>query len=595
MSVRMRLFAAAAVCALLSGCGGGSGGVSSASSAPPPPPPSNTSLADLHANQQFDTVGANTTTSFDTSKDVVLSAASTPATVSVSYDAGTESYTVSANGRSETFNPSEIQSGTLTGETRYMTAGSGGSDYLTLVVKPYTGMTPNRYVGLGYWQHDDLSGSTQNTQFDSFVYGFATPATAVPKTGTAGYVTDVFGLLTTPGIEPKSISGSGTFQVDFDSGLFQTQAYISEYTLTKAEAATGGGIYIQSDGHLSSGNGFSGNVAYSGFDGTMAGTMSGSFYGPNAEEMGASFSATNASGAALTGSMTGQRSAGQAPVSQSLTNIVADTQVPERFTEWTTGSDTSETPVFRGSIGYDEEDPGRVTLRQDGSATIQLSNSMATAADVTAADRSATQRPNFNSYDTVVNGQPVHIDLYKPGSANSELALTYASFGIWSSPFQNGTYSQLRNDFFVYGFETPQYLLSQRTGTGSYDGVVYGSTSTVGGTTEDVGGTSHFDVNFGAQKFSGALDLFAQPGGGAPQVSLGTWTFADQMVHGQMVETTLLKNGVPGVGDLAYHSIDPRFYGPDGEEIAATFSIQNGYAGTVGTTAITGVTVAKRH
>jgi hypothetical protein len=591
MRIGMKPSLVAAGCAMLAACGGGSGG--GVNSAPMPiatAPAPNSALADLHSNQSFDTNSASATATFDLAADQVTSGTSAPSSIQVNYDAAAKSYTVATTGRSETFTPGEIQAGTLPGETRYL----AGQDLLTLVTTPYSGTIPNQYVGMGYWQRNALSGTTQNTTFDSFVYGFATPAGAVPRTGSAGYITDVFGLYTVPGKEPKAISGAGTFQVDLLQGIFQTKAFVNEFALTSDTFGSGGTIVFQGAGHLTSGNGFSGNVSYSGFNGTVAGTMSGRFYGPNAEELGASFSADNAAGAALTGSMTGRRN-GQAPVSLSLTDIVADTPLNERFAEFSTGTDTSLTPAFRGSIGNVEAEPGKVTLRQDGSKSVLLSNSAIAGAELNDAARSATQRPDFDSYDTVVNGKAIHVDLYKPGAANAELALTYAGFGIWTEPFQNGTFSQIRKDFFVYGFETPQSLLSRRTGSGAYDGIVYGATTTSDGILEDVGGTSHFDVDFGAQSYGGSLNLTARPASGGASSMLGTWTFSDKLVLGQMTQTRLLQNGIPLVGNLEINSIDPRFYGPDGEEIAATFAIQQGQSGTLGSRSITGVTVAKRH
>lgn len=588
---------AAALCLVLSACGGGGGGGGGIGSTPTPPssPAPNTSLANLHSDQVFSTTGTSATAEFDLSTSEVTSAATEPSNVQVKYDADAQSYTVTTAGRSSTFAPAQKESGAIPGETRYVSA--DGSERLTLVVTPYSSQTANQYVGMGYWQDNTVTGSVQHSTFDSFVYGFATPTSAVPHSGSANYVTDVFGLVATPGKEPKAFSGPGTFQIDFLSGVFQTTAYVAEYGLLSDSYGFGGSILFQGAGTLTSGNGFSGNVSYTGFDGTVAGTMTGRFFGPDAQELGASFSADNAAGAIVTGSLTGRRD-GTVPIAtQTLTNVVANVSLPERFAEFSSGTDTSLTPAFRGSIGYNEPYGGKVQLFTNGDVSVRLTNSAGPEVLLTAADRSASQRAHFTSYDKVVPESPlrpeslVHVDLYKPGAANGELALTYTSFGIWTEPYVNGTYSKVRKDFFVYGFETPQWLLSERTGTGRYDGIVYGSTTTSAGVLQDVGGTSRFDVDFGAQTYSGWLNLTAA--GAGSTTPLGTWTFADSLVSGQMTMTPLLKDGVPGVTSLEYNSINPRFYGPNGQEIGATFTIQDGYP-TLGSTAITGVTVAKK-
>jgi hypothetical protein len=594
---------ASLVCILtLAACGsGGGGGIASTPTPTPSPTPTNSSISNLVTSQVFGTTGASETTSFDKTQGAVINGSGSPSTISVSYDANTKSYTVSTTGRNQTFGPSDVQTGSLPGETKYIKTSSAGNDYLTLVTTPYTSTAPNTYVGMGYWQRNNSSGTTQNTTFDSFVYGFDTPASATPTTGSASYGINAFGLVTTPGKEPKAFSGSGTFDVDFLRGVFQTQAYVGESSLTSDSYSSGGTLLLQGAGHLSSGNGYSGNISYSGLDGIEAGTINGKFFGPAAQELGASFTADNANGAVATGSITGQVTTGAPPVTLTVDNIVSNTTFTEHFSEFTTGTDTSLTPPFRGSIGYNEEEKGTLVGNKDGSVVVTLANSTSASTTFTSANLSPSQRANFTSYDAIVPtgplevSGPVHLDLYKPGAANTELALTYTGFGIWTRPYVNGTYSQVRKDFLVYGLETPNWLLSRRTGSATYTGVVYGATTTADGTLQDVGGSSRFDVNFGAQSYTGSLDLTAQAPGVAAATSLGTWTFGDKLVSGQMAETALLKGGVAGVAPLPYNSITPRFYGPDGEEIGATFTIQHGYPGDVGTTAITGVAVAKRH
>jgi hypothetical protein len=326
--------------------------------------------------------------------------------------------------------------------------------------------------------------------------------------------------------------------------------------------------------------------------------MVGNFYGPNAEEIGASFSARNNDGAAVTGSLTGRRDGSQQPVTLALTNIVTDTKLAINLADFATGTDTSLTPVFRGSGGYNLTEGGNIVRHIDGSVSVTIGATPRTTT-FTDADRSSIQEANFDSYDVMLEAEPfdsagsVHLDIYKPGGSNQELALTYTSFGVWTKPYVNGTISSVRKEFLLYGIETPKGLLTYRTGTGAYDGVVYGATTTTDGTLEEVRGTSQFNVDFGAQTYAGSLELTAAAAGAAP-APLGVWTFGDKLTNGQMSQTALLKNGIGGVSDLQYNSINPRFYGPDGEEIGATFAIKNGYPGEVGATGIAGVTVAKR-
>jgi hypothetical protein len=560
-------------------------------------------VSDLRADQQFTTDNSRGTATFNLSQGLTVGGTSAAAAIQVSYNATTNSYTVASSGTSQTFSPVERQASSTSEQNSYFKTDGAVRDYLTLLVRPYTASIANKYVGMGYWQRNTISGSTQNTTFDAFVYGFDTPTAAIPHTGAAGFRIDAFGLITVPGKEPKAISGTGTMQVDFLSGLFQSKSYVGEYSLTSDAYSSGGSIFLQTSGHLTSGNGLFGNMSYSSLDGTVSGSIAGRFYGPAAEELGASFSASNATGSSLTGTLTGARDA-SAPVTQALTNIVTDTPMTDHYAHFYAGTDTSLTPAFRGSLGTNafSYDTGSVTPHTDGSITIHLSNADSPDTILTSADRSTIQRANFTSYDKVTQpflragALPSHVDLYKPGNSNTELALSYASFGIWSSRFVNGTFVLDQRDFFTYGLETPTSILSYRSGTGTYDGVAYGAT-TANGVTQDVTGTSRFDVNFGAQNYTGSLTLASQPVGGGSSAALGTWTFGDRLVAGQMAQTPLLRDGVGNtVMPAEYNSISPRFYGPDGEEIAGTFTIIQTMANSagVGNVSITGATVAKR-
>jgi hypothetical protein len=129
--------------------------------------------------------------------------------------------------------------------------------------------------------------------------------------------------------------------------------------------------------------------------------------------------------------------------------------------------------------------------------------------------------------------------------------------------------------------ETPRNLLSARTGTGRYDGIVYANGASSDGHFYDIGGTSRFDVDFSNHRYSGSLLLSASNG-----PSFGTWTFNSTMVAGLMLEANFTQD--PG------GSIQPRFYGPDGQEIGATFRLTSGALGAAGAVSISGVTVAKR-
>jgi len=572
----------------LAACSAGGNGIAST---PPPTPaptpmPTNTTITNLQANQAFAGDGGTGTTSIDLATRTIASGSTTPATIQVSYDAPSRSYTVTAAGRSQTFSPGDIQTGTATGETRYSKTGPAGNDYLTLVTTPYSGSTSNRYVGLGYWQRNLSNATTQNTTLDVFTYGLDTPAAGVPRTGTAKFTTDNFGFVTIPGKAPLAFTGSGSFNVDLALGTFATSAYVNEYELTSPRSQSGGSIALTAGGHLGSGNSFTGNMSYTDTYTSMSGTIAGRFFGPNAEEIGASFSGSDRAGAAVTGAFTGQASNSAPAVNLSITNYVTD----QLFYTQQGMLSIAPSPSGGKAVNY-RTLIGQVQRRLDGSILFSPGESDFAAATFTNSDLVTGGPANYTSYRKTVNGVTTTLSLFQPGATNTELALTYAGFGSWAGGASPGYDSFDGRVFFTYGITTPTYLLAGKTGTASYSGVVHGVGALRDGSVYDVGGTSHFGVDFGAQTFNGSLQMTASQASGGSSRDLGNWTFADHLSAGQLVGTGLVapanSSGAPG-------TITPQFYGPDGEEIGGVFSLQTGADSAADTMRVVGATVAKR-
>lgn len=579
-------------CALIAACGGSGGGGPGNTppppptpAPPPPPPPSNSQLGDLRYDQTFNSEGASGTIKFDTGSSTVIEGDSRKASVEVRFDADSKSYTVETRGRSQTFAPTDVVATSDPGVTVFRKTDGTTSDYLTLVNTPYTASVPNRYVAQAFWQRNTIASGVQSTSLDSFVYGFETPHSAIPRTGTAGFVTDAFGLVTVPGKTPKTFVGSGVFNVDFGLGVFRTSSSVVEYDLITGAQASGGGVEYVGTGYLASGGGFSGSFVYDGSDTLVTGSIAGDFYGPNYEEVGASFSADNSEGAAVSGSLTGVRSGAVPAVNLSLANLQTEQLFYTHQSLLTVGAN----PMSNGMVPVNlSSGIGQFTLRPDGSLLLTAHTSALPSILLSATDQVAG-RAGFVTYEKQVNGAPVRVELYRP-DGGSALALTYAGFGSWSGGTAFGYAPHGARFFFTYGIVTPMEILSRRTGSATYQGVVYGAGSRMDGFTYDVGGSSQFNVNFGAQSFSGSLTLTGTPTSGGASTSFGTWTFADKMFGGQLVQTSL--NGSGSMN--CCNQIIPTFYGPSGEEIGATFSIMAGSQDDPATLAIAGATVAKR-
>lgn len=599
----LRLGAAMAGCVLLAACGGagGGGGVGALPAPPtggtgggsptPTPAPVNTFITDLKASQTFTSDATTTDVEVRTAGGIVNRTAVSGAGIQVSYDAAAGSYTVTTAGRSQTFAAADRRPDRFPGEATFAKTG-GDPEYLTLVTVPlYDAGNSNRYVGLGYWQRNAVAGGVQATQFTTFAYGLTTAAGAVPRSGSAAWATDIFGLLTTPGEELRTVQGRGDFNVDFGGGIFTAFANLDEF-----DFITGGGrmgsLRFRAGGQVGgTGNGFSGNMSYSsGRAGTLGGTISGQFYGPGAEEIGASFKASG-NGTVLNGALTGQRTTPATGLPNlSLVNV----QSTERL--FTTGAGTF-TQAREGQPGYSQVNAmpsdSRVTITPTGPSSIEVGSATYRPVE---ADRVADGRLNYTTYRGQVagsDGGPVEVAFYRPGGTNSEIALTYLSFATWTRTVQDAAQGQrianTTRQFVLYGIQTPRELLSGRTGTGSYAGIVAGAGANRLGDTYTIGGTSRFDVDFGAASYTGSLSLVGTAADGARR-DFGSFGFGNRLIEGVMVQASL--DG--GRNADSFNIIKPAFYGPDGQEIGASFYLTAGNPMDAAAVAIGGITVAKR-
>lgn len=568
------LFAVAVGGLLLAACsggGGGGGGVGTIPTpAPTPAPTTNTTIRDLKVSQTFTGDSSSAAFTIDRVTQTGITGSARASSLSVSYDAATNSYTISGDGRNTAFGPADVTSSDPY-DTIYTKTGSDGRSYLTLVKQPYSQGATTQYVGLGFYQHNRLTDQQQETDFATFTYGLPTAAAAVPKTGTAAFGIDAFGAVTKAGQEPRAFQGHGTFSVDFAAGIFAAQTYLTESSLVSDDGVVGGGIELTAGGSLASNGSFSGNALYEGWFGAVGGVLNGRFYGPAAEELGASFAGTGADGMAVAGSFTGQRDSSLKPDNLTLTNM---TQAQLFYTR------------YGGNL------VGQLNWLNAETFTASPPTSDLYGGTFTINDKIAGTDPNFTTYRKTFTGtfgsQDVTLELFKPGSTNTRLALTYASFGHWATTVPWGTGTTPVHQYFAYGLETPGRLLSGRTGTGRYEGVVYGNGISSNGTTRyAVTGSSRFDVDFGAQSLSGALSMNGTSGGAT--VDFGSFDFSGSLVsYSGESGFTLVRNG-QNAGSLT-----TRFYGPDGQEIAGPFYVNVPPEVTGSGIGISGVTAAKR-
>lgn len=560
------LLTCTAMIGLLSACGGGGGSVASTPTPSPAPTPSNLSLADLQYSQDFANDAAGMSVVWDRTTNTGISGSAKSATMTIAYNANTNGYTISTDGYSQAFLPAD-----QTSTDDYDTVYSSNGAILTLTAKGYDNNLVTQYVRMGLLQRNNSGGSTQNTELTSFTYGLPTDATRTPRTGTAAYNTHAFGAVSAPGVEPKAFQGSGQVDIDFVLGVFSGHSYLTEYGLVNGGGSSGGGIELTTVGQLSSSDaGLTGSAVYGGWDGTITADLTGSLYGPSGQELGATFSGQNAGGMTVTGSLVGQQDSTLTPANLSFANMTQQQTFYTRMSEYSGGSLTWQNSETFTYSGYSSDESG-------GQFTI--------ADKVPGAANFTTYRKTFNN--TYYGTQDVTLELYKPGVANTELPLTYASFGHWQGSLPAGYGGTVNSQWFVYGFTTPNYALANRTGTASYEGVAYGTGLGASGQRYDINGTSRLAVNFGSDTFTGALALSGRNTTTSDLTDFGSTAFS-----GTINSRSNTLTGDFSAGGAMGSAIYGQFYGPQGHEVAGTFTFNAPQGGIAAGTYLSGAFAA---
>jgi len=455
------------------------------------------------------------------------------------------SYTMVTDARNEAFNASNVIRQNDY-DTMHQRLDGSRSEYLTLVKLPYSaqlGEKAEKYVAMAFWQSSDRADNLQATEFTVFNYGLPTASTMVPRTGAAAYEVDLFGLVTQPGEEPMSFQGGGMFSVDFAQGVFTTRVASEEYGLVTERTVSGGGIELRAGGSLSAGTGaFTGNAVYGSSYGSASGSIAGRFYGPNGEELGATFHTANSAGMTAVGSIVGSHDASQKPDNQTLTALMSE-------------------QYFRAGGGI-------LTWYNADKFNYNGDTSSMVGGLFTANEKINGRDSNFVTYAKSGNNgygtQEVVLEMYKVGSANTELALTYTSFGHWSGTQDGST----QDKYFAYGFETGNNFLAVRTGTARYEGVAYATGRNSDNSARyDMKGASRLDVDFGAQAFSGAFALSGTEQISGTPANFGSFDVSGTLAAGNSgLQGNIFRSG-SNMGNF-----EGLFYGADAQEAAGPFS-----------------------
>lgn len=569
---------------------------------PPPPPPPNTSLLNLEYSESFANDASTASGRYYADGRNPTDRVAAAGNLTIAYNAAAKSYTVSLAGRSQTFTPADVDATQSTATLQVFRKNNGPLTESLSLTKPGTsGKLTYQYVGGGYWQRSNDSGTTVDFSYDAFTYGVKTPDAALVRTGSGVYAVDLLGAMAED-IGPLALAGEGTLQTDFLNGQVTSTGTMR---MLSTDGSVMGTSAFNGFGMLSSSaNAFNGNFLFD-YRGRFTGAMQGRFYGPLGQEVGASWSAQNPEGRVAVGTLLGRRDPNNPGVNQTLINLRLSQSFKTDFASigYHRSADGKVGAVPSNVMGptLPTNDAGNSDFAYDA-ATGRYTHSRSFNGNVI--DR-ATFGPEHkvtgetNARVTVyqmpgANGATERLVLYNPGAGNTELALTYVSYGrlLRTRATESNGSTPISETLFAWGLRTDQATMP-RSGTGRYEGVVIGKAAgmAVGAAIYDLTGTSIFDMDFARSVFTGSLALLGRDGAGASR-DFGSFAFANGVYSVSPGLSATIRDrpeNVFGVGRF-----EGAFYGPGASEIGGRFIMQLPAAGGDPAYLVSGVTLAKR-
>lgn len=590
----VRLASLAALALALAACGGGGGGgpgstpnppgpgptptpgptpapaptpapTPAATPAPTPPTGVNDDLIAPLLSESFVNDAVTGTTKLG--GDGLLQSTAARSNVQFDYNQQSNSYTVKTGGRSQTFAPADLKDSGSDRLQIYLKQSGSTADSLVLTTSKFVPGHSLRYVGAGAWQRTiaETSGS-----LDAFAYGVQSPGSGVPRNGTARYQVGLLGVGAWA-YALTSISGQGGVDIDFGKGTLKGMGEFYEVnTAQPGSPASYSGNWSMDATLASASNAIDGTIALS----LASGTFDGRFYGPIGQEFGGAFAVSgegiHGKGSAV-GALIGYRA-----TSENLNASLADLKFEQEFYspgpgvmvdfDKTTGLTAPGT--FGGYYGP------QTTVKYDPAAGRLNAYADDVLLNPASARDGAASDGRFDVYRQSVGGADYVAHIYRLGSANSEVQLTYANFGRFiriDDPTPGDNVLRHTEKWFLFGTPTPLAQIPT-TGTASYSGGIYGTAidQTDPGRVMSVDGNAKFNLNFGAGTADGALQFFLS----APDYARRE--LANVTLDGTLCDCGSGSFGLVGTlgssGAFEAHvDVGLNFYGPTARELVGNF------------------------
>ncbi|UYY79079.1 transferrin-binding protein-like solute binding protein [Sphingomonas sp. R1] len=433
----------------------------------------------------------------------------------------------------------------------YRHSGANSEYTLSLTLPGTSGALTYQYVGAGFWQRADFDSSGNGAfRFDAFTYGVATPNAALPRTGHGAYAVDLVGSLGFGVLE--SLVGNGTLQVNFLTGAIVTSGTVNEVS-TSTGATITSSIFTGLAQLAAASNAFSGIFAFSG--GELEGVLNGRFYGPAAQEVGASWSASNSDGRAAAGVLIGRQSGAQTG-NASLASLTAS----QIF--------AGETATL--AANYDETSGALTGAATAGQPVIVSYDAASGNYTVIAGSRSGVfpATPSAGAVDQL--------------TLDALNGLRYVRAGRWATTTSSNGVSTSMIDAFTFGMATSLAALP-RTGSASYAVTLAGAlvdASKPGPFALSGSGTLTADFASGAIATTGTATASYTDSSAATTTSSGSFTGSATLSSSA--------NSFAGTLNLALFAgysggLTGHFYGPAADEVggAAALADANGDVASV--------------
>ncbi|KHS43227.1 transferrin-binding protein-like solute binding protein [Novosphingobium subterraneum] len=386
-----------------------------------------------------------------------------------------------------------------------------------------------------------------------------TASSAVPRSGSADYKVHIDGLaIDNDFTDALNVVGNGVLSADFATGRLDLATSVDlgeiDYISGHNPQSTTG-VFRASGTISSTANTFSGNLTLDGI-GNYSGTFDGSFFGPTAQEVAATWSAADGADKAI-GTIIGAKDA-------SLT--AARTPLGDYTTQTTFSAITLR--------DHGVSDPATVTYNPATGAyllrfTPEYSNTTyATKFEQTDIDP-AKSDASRTWYDRGVTAKGY---VFKPGDQNPVLKLTYATFADLQVRATSSNPPDAINAqyFVIYGNRTP-YALLPRFGSATYDGIIRGRGRANAISYEGTfSGTATATANFADMKLGATVNIVADDSTASP---VGTFSYTANIITTDGT-TSLFRGFATTQNGASRGQIEGGFFGPNANEIGAAWFVQ---------------------